>query len=699
ILKGGNFVERFRYNSFEATNSIFGELGVWRHDSYPIVRVDNPTKTIFVQTDLTNIFSTAGLVFQVVLSDNNKEWFTVVSSSYNAGTDETAIIVTQVVDETILFNAPLDPILQDFSRDLGVILGIIYDPIVNTTNPLDQVKTLVYTTTSVDATADGIEYTWIGPTHFDIGMNYTDLTGIATIDGFGVSNNLTGQPDSYNLICVNMTTDTFTIRRLDPILGIPVDLTDSFTPGTQFRITDSFNSINNFSLIIPENGPPGTPAQPTPPLLPAIGDYWYDTSTILLFTDITPVPDAQVAVIDILQANNTLEQFIVEGNFTTDFVAGFQFVVSNSGGNNGTYTTSSSVFGAFTPTTTTITVFENVSTNATTGVITRFGSSPATLRQWNGSRWNEVFVFNFPWTVMTATFNPGIDPCTGLIGVTTLEVIEDITDQTPVIGLIPQPYFGRIIREPLIVTERSGNTTATTIQDTLQFNWGQLQRYLIILTDQPNNAFIVNSVDILTNIILTNDRIDVIGTQGNDGEYNVVSVVNTGFNQYTITVQEIIPVQPLLETGVIQLDNLDITNWFQYLITDANATTNIFTLYGNATGDIQNGMEIRVLGTANNNGVYLVTIAPVFNGTHTLVPVNDILVDGQGGFIESVRDYGMRLLFRDTIGVVTTEEATAAVVDTAGSLIGAWDFPYWDTGPFDESIPTVIHLYGNTFSP
>lgn len=53
------------------------------------------------------------------------------------------------------------------------------------------------------------------------------------------------------------------------------------------------------------------------------------------------------------------------------------------------------------------------------------------------------------------------------------------------------------------------------------------------------------------------------------------------------------------------------------------------------------------------------------------------------------------LTFEDFIGVSTTENAEAQVVETSGSLIGSWDFTYWDIGSFDESLGVVLHLYSS----
>ena len=79
------------------------------------------------------------------------------------------------------------------------------------------------------------------------------------------------------------------------------------------------------------------------------------------------------------------------------------------------------------------------------------------------------------------------------------------------------------------------------------------------------------------------------------------------------------------------------------------------------------------------------------------IAVASIDNDEGGGWIESYRDQGIRIVFEDTIGVSVGENATGALLLTAGNVMDAWDYPYWDIGSFDEELGTVIHLYSNTF--
>lgn len=55
------------------------------------------------------------------------------------------------------------------------------------------------------------------------------------------------------------------------------------------------------------------------------------------------------------------------------------------------------------------------------------------------------------------------------------------------------------------------------------------------------------------------------------------------------------------------------------------------------------------------------------------------------------------LYLYDTIGV-NIVETTGAVV-SGGNLIGAWDYPYWDLGGYDEDLNVLINLYGQPFAP
>jgi hypothetical protein len=149
--------------------------------------------------------------------------------------------------------------------------------------------------------------------------------------------------------------------------------------------------------------------------------------------------------------------------------------------------------------------------------------------------------------------------------------------------------------------------------------------------------------------------------------------------------------------GYFQLDNADITDWYQFLIKEADATTETFTIHGNATTNVMAGMEFRVFGTTND-GLYqalTVTYDPATNTTEIVVA--DIPNDENVGWIESYRDYGISLVLEDFIGVQVAEDANAALILTGGSLIDGFDYTYFDVGGMDEDVVTVHHLYGSSF--
>ena len=32
-----------------------------------------------------------------------------------------------------------------------------------------------------------------------------------------------------------------------------------------------------------------------------------------------------------------------------------------------------------------------------------------------------------------------------------------------------------------------------------------------------------------------------------------------------------------------------------------------------------------------------------------------------------------------------------------GTVVGSWDYPYWDVGAYDEDVDALIRLYGSSF--
>lgn len=143
-------------------------------------------------------------------------------------------------------------------------------------------------------------------------------------------------------------------------------------------------------------------------------------------------------------------------------------------------------------------------------------------------------------------------------------------------------------------------------------------------------------------------------------------------------------------TDVLTFGWGNITDWFQYMILSASASSSSFLVAGDATSDIQMGQRLQVIDSTINSGFYTVSnlIAPVFDGTNTTITVEEAVIDaGWSGFIESDEILPIRLKFADSISMTTTEELGAGII---GDSPGAWDSSYWDIGGYDGNVTNLI---------
>jgi hypothetical protein len=174
-----------------------------------------------------------------------------------------------------------------------------------------------------------------------------------------------------------------------------------------------------------------------------------------------------------------------------------------------------------------------------------------------------------------------------------------------------------------------------------------------------------------------------------------------------------------------------VSDWFQYTILSVGLVENTITVAGDARGDLQIGQDFEIIGAfdstgsptsgspsgVTNNGLYNVRIDEDYRwvGSPPVMSRAEVEYDGSSsttiaiyptlstlshpyGFIEPNNDAQAIITFTDTIGIVTTEDVDGAVLQTGGSIVNSWDYPYWDVGSFDETLGTVIHLYSNTFA-
>lgn len=232
----------------------------------------------------------------------------------------------------------------------------------------------------------------------------------------------------------------------------------------------------------------------------------------------------------------------------------------------------------------------------------------------------------------------------------------------------------------------------------MTFGWGAISKWDIIATDAANDTITIAGD--ITGILDMDDSGSIHNSDGNDGDYDIASWTADAVSTTITLAAPGLSVDPNIESlGYFQLDNVDATDWYQYVIVEANSTTNTFTVNGNPATNVMPGMEFRVFGTTNDGIYQALTISPFDVATNTTeIGVASIANDETGGWIESYRDYGIRIVLEDTIGVAVAEEATSALIQTGGSLIDGFDYTYFDVGSLDEDVVTVRRLYGNTFT-
>ena len=438
---------------------------------------------------------------------------------------------------------------------------------------------------------------------------------------------------------------------------------------------------------------------------------------MLPYSNLGPTPDEGYFTTPIIDVDTVVEQFVISGDLIgSNVVAGQTFTVKQSTGNNGVYTIASISYNAIDDETT-IAVVEDVTDPIVDGNIVIDIISNAFVIDGNRTgRFIQGKMINVVGGshdgVYTVLYSDYVD---GKTRIRIMETLEDLGDDF-IPGLIKDHTLGydevseicttipELNVEPnefIFTSPESGiasDTTSAMIAETLTFGWGSSHQWPIVSTNQATSSIFITGD--ITGALDIGDEALVIESEGNDGEYEVVSFsYNIGTNESeVILTNPVLPVDPPagLE-GYFKMEDIDITSWYQYLIKEANATTNEFILNGNATADIQMDQQFRVLGTPSNDGIYTVTGIPTFDGLNTIIPVASIDTTENGGWVESYRDYGIRLILTDQVGVSVGEEAAAVVLTTGGPIIGAWDYDQWDIGSFDESLGTVIHLYSNTF--
>jgi len=702
-IYGGNFAYHFfgpqKFKGSTSSGSPLGLLGEWQITNLPVIEVNGGASPILysvtIDGDYTTEFS-AGTSFYFDHSINNKGWYTVVSSSLVPGVGVgsptavgTVIEVVEEITKTVFTNdhyagspTMIDSqtdIIQNYSKDLGTIQGALYNKSTFTTT--------VIPSTPGDADVNHIEYTWLGPLQIDVDMIPFDLVDSIITDPLGINGK--DLPQNLAITSTDSTADTITVSG---------NYETTFVAGTVFEVINHAGSpSNNGSYTVLVGGA-------SPAALGATYDAGTDTTIIPVVGDVPlTIPDGGSPI----PISNGVVNVLSVPFMNTEIVQGANYLnIVAVDLNRDTYT----VLGDRTD-------MSELIPGAKITVQNAYSSA------------SPVITNNGTWTVDKTFYNGGdIVPLAGA---------DDITDTFTIDGNYADkfiPGFEFTVYDQHEGSPEFGGSPA---------NDGN---YIVRLNGSPNigatydagtdTTIIPVSTPVPGDFVSGSPHHPTTGLVAFPGTDETWVYVTGEIHTDTVPYGRIqLPVGTSLSlmsgniTETFQI-GWTVTDWFQYPILSVDLVENTIYVAGDARGDVQIGQDFVILGDAanpgspalSNNGNYKVRIdedyrtygSPEmvrsevdYDGTGTTITVYPDLIAQSfsvgsppvysvNGWIEPNNDAQAIIAFSDTIGTTVVETAEAVVI-SGGSLVGAWDYPYWDVGGYDESMGTVIYLYSGTF--
>jgi hypothetical protein len=571
-----------------------------------IFNIDEVTDTIIVLGSVVDVY-TPGLLLQVQNSTNgNNGIWTVASATYDTINNRTNIsIIEDIPDSDSSTNASLHtPIFQNYSRDLGYILGVVYDPDVNGAYPTNQIKTIVVPTTPINNNVTGIAYEWLGPLRLDVNVNREHSIMVNMGDGVGVDNQLLSVPDRYGILDTNESENYFIIGYTDPVLNLPVDLTGRFTPRTIFDVVGSYSNnqpvnkeTNDVKYVTSRtffDNPTlrfvaiGGETKVTFDPVYSTYDLYRDSVLLVKGVDYAETGSNEICFGDPVDCLGIGTALLV-GEVIAQVPSGTPISWSTGSGN--TYIQIDTDYSNIPPYNSFNVV--NVSNN---------GSSPNTIRLSGNlvtlfnNFTDPVFRLDQPLvsgnsisniiTVTDVTYDGGLIE-------TVLTVEEEFIDElyTGALGIVEVAYsgdiffdannvtlpwiHGDILREVLRVDQANEILTSTFISDDLSFGWGTNKTWPIIITDNTANFELIDSdgnpgtpdvrlyrssisIDTdITGIVEINDRVSIKGSEKNDDTYEIASMIyNVGLDDTEIVLRND-PKTYIISTSSDSSGNLD----------------------------------------------------------------------------------------------------------------------------------------------
>ncbi len=639
-----------------------------------VINIDNVTNVITISGKVTESFPVGiDVLIENSTVGNNNVWVVSTTNppSYDNINNQTNITVTGNIPDSDNSGTPTIryPIFQNYSKNLGEIIGAVFDSQPNGIYNTSQPKTIILPSSPVDLGVNAIEYNWIGPVRFNVVADLTD-NAITTIpDMLHLGDELTGGTLNTLIIDTNAITNTFTVHYVDVVTGNPINLSDFFSPGTIFSVVGSYGQ--GLPSSIESNDARYVVSSVVWDYNPALSTGTGNT-IVTIETNFNKIPPYNSFDVVSVSNNGT--------NFSTITLLGDHVTLFN--------TFISPIFRVDQPL---VSVNQIDNLLDVTSVALVGGNTVLTV---NGEFIDVVY--------------------TGPIGIIEVyyraNIYFDITNTT-------SPW----IHGSIVIHGSSAQTlTTTSITDDLMFGWGNILSWNIVDVSQlsstvslrgdysavilPNDLVTIvgsqnidgkysivntsynNPTDISTIIVANNqipntpafapinvtilavsntlsyyfdvdgnhgDHIDflrpglslsVINSSSNNGNYTIINAVDIGSNVLRVFVVEQPPANDSSGdvqytkrlAGKLEMDSVDITSWFQYNIIVLQYSPSQIIVRGDITTDVFNGQTINILGTSANNGPIIISTPPIYDAIKnisTILPTT-VLSPGSNTIVE-----------------------------------------------------------------
>lgn len=231
------------------------------------------------------------------------------------------------------------------------------------------------------------------------------------------------------------------------------------------------------------------------------------------------------------------------------------------------------------------------------------------------------------------------------------------------------------------ISESSKDVYHATVSDKVSFTWGIPLRWNI--SGISPDGYTITIPKPLNGLIYTGDIVKVISSDLVTISSNVVGVSQTG-NTTQLTLSNQIVVSNISATWILQLDNADVTDWFNYIISKSDHINSTITVLGNVTTNraFQPGKRIMYIGESGKSMYTIQSTSYNFSDNVSNIVVIESVSDNMIGSIGPHRTHGIRLILSDSIGVGMVENTSGYSLDlNSGNIIDSWDYSFWDMGP------------------